>query len=171
MLLWEIMVQCSGPPSPGARGWWLHCSMVLAAVATSLPVWRHSNIRSCVQALLFILSVSLTVYFLVKRFVCNFTEYSSRGFPIGFFNPAIPTKIFSQSRYPNSFYLPIPIMQFCFGPFPKCKRASSLDDDLLNQHWSVEFYDHRKAWVYLFSPKWWYRSFKKLSKFCTNNVR
>ena len=107
----------------------------------------HSNIRSCVQALLFILSVSLTVYFLVKRFVCNFTEYSSRGFPIGFFNPAIPTKIFSQSRYPNGFYLPIPIpiMQFCFGPFPKCKRVSSLDDDLLNQHWSVEFYDHRKA--------------------------
>ena len=133
----------------------------------------HSNIRSCVQALLFILSVSLTVYFLVRRFVCNFTEYSSRGFPIRFFNPAIPTKIFSQSRYPNGFYLPIPIpiMQFCFGPFPKCKRVSSLDDDLLNQHWSVEFYDHRKAWVYLFSPKWWYRSFKKLSKFCTNKVR
>ena len=44
-----------------------------------------------------------------------------RGPPIGFFNPAIPTKIFSQYLYPDGLYrpIPIPIVQFCLIPFPK----------------------------------------------------
>ena len=57
---------------------------------------------------------------------------------MGFFNPAIPTTIFSQSRNPDGLYrpipIPIPIIQFCLGPFPKLKRAFSVGDDFLNQH-------------------------------------
>ena len=60
------------------------------------------------------------------------------GSSIGFCNPAIPTTIFSQSRNPDGLYrpipIPIPIIQFCLGPFPKLKRAFSVGDDFLNQH-------------------------------------
>ena len=44
-----------------------------------------------------------------------------RGSPIGFFTPAIPTKIFSQSRNPDGLYQPISIsiIQFFLSPFPK----------------------------------------------------
>ena len=74
---------------------------------------------------------------------------------------SIPTKLFSQSRNPDGLYrpIPIPIIQFCLIPFPKLRRAFPVGDDFLNQHWSVEIYSHRKARVYLFSPKWWYCSF------------
>ena len=52
-------------------------------------------------------------------------EVHRRAFPIGFFNPAVPTKIVSQSCNPKGLYrpIPIPIIQFCPGPFPKPKRA------------------------------------------------
>ena len=72
--------------------------------------------------------------------------------PIGFFNPSIPTKIFSQSRNPDGLYqpFPIPIIQFCLSPFPKLREAFPVDNDFFNQHWSVKVYSHRKAWIYLF---------------------
>ena len=58
------------------------------------------------------------------------------GSSIGFFNPAIPTTIFSQSRNPDGLYrpIPIPIIQFCLSLFPKLKRAFSVGDAFLNQH-------------------------------------
>ena len=39
-------------------------------------------------------------------------EGAIRGSPIGFFNPAIPTGIFPQSRNPDGFYrlIPIPVI-------------------------------------------------------------
>ena len=85
-------------------------------------------------------------------------EVHRRAFPIGFFNPAVPTKIVSQSCNPKGLYrpIPIPIIQFCPGPFPKPKRAFLVGDDFLNQHWSVEVYSRHKAWVYFFSPKSWF---------------
>ena len=63
--------------------------------------------------------------------------------PIGFFNPAIPTKIFFQSRNPDGLYrpIPIPILQFCLRSFPKL-RKTFLGDDFLNQYWSVEIFAH-----------------------------
>ena len=87
------------------------------------------------------------------------------GSPIGFFNPAIPTKIFSQSPNPDGLYrpIPIPIIQFCLRSFPKPRRAFPAGDNFLNQHWSVDFYSYRQAWVYLFSPKWW-RSFQSFAR-------
>ena len=59
-----------------------------------------------------------------------------RGSPVAFFNPAIPTKIFSQSLKPDGLYWPnpIPIIQFCLSPFPKLRRAFSVGNDFLNQH-------------------------------------
>ena len=59
-----------------------------------------------------------------------------KGSLIGFFNPAILTKIVSQSRNPDGLYqsIPIPIIQFCLSPFPKLRRALPLGDDFLNQH-------------------------------------
>lgn len=59
-----------------------------------------------------------------------------RGSPIGFFNLAIMTKIFSQSRNPNALYrpVPMPIIPFFLGPFPKLRRAFPVGDDFLNQH-------------------------------------
>ena len=73
------------------------------------------------------------------------------GSSIGFFNPAIPTTIFSQSHNPDGLYrpipIPIPIIQYCLGPFPKLKRAFSVGDDFLNQHWSVDVYGHRMLFL------------------------
>ena len=45
--------------------------------------------------------------------------------PIGFFNPAIPTKIISQSRNPDGLYrrIPIPFINFFQRPIPQLKRA------------------------------------------------
>ena len=78
----------------------------------------------------------------------NLTAKSKRGTPIAFFNPTIPTKIFSQSLNPDGLYwpIPIPMIQFCLSPFPKLRRAFSVGDDFLNQHWSVEVYGHRKEY-------------------------
>ena len=58
------------------------------------------------------------------------------GSSVACFNPAIPTKIFSQSRSPDGLYrpIPIPIIQFCLNPFPELRRAFSVGDDFLNQH-------------------------------------
>lgn len=39
----------------------------------------------------------------------HWPPYLNRGSPIGFFNPAIPTKIFPAFRNPERFYRPIPI--------------------------------------------------------------
>ena len=46
-----------------------------------------------------------------------------RGFPIGFLNSAIPTKIFSQFRNPDGLFRSIPVTQLCFSPVPKLRRA------------------------------------------------
>ena len=45
------------------------------------------------------------------------------GSSIGFFNPAIPTTIFSQSRNPDVLYRPILILiiPFCLSLFPKLR--------------------------------------------------
>ena len=61
--------------------------------------------------------------------LCFKTNYKKRAF----FNPAIPTKIFFQSRNPDGLYwpIPIPIIQFCLSPFPKLGRAFSVGDDFL----------------------------------------
>ena len=47
-----------------------------------------------------------------------------RGFPIGFLNFAIPTKIISESRNPDGLYrpIPIPILHLRLSPFPKLSR-------------------------------------------------
>ena len=54
--------------------------------------------------------------------LCFKTNYKKRAF----FNPAIPTKIFSQSRNPDGLYwpIPIPIVQHT-------RRAFSVGDDFL----------------------------------------
>ena len=77
----------------------------------------------------------------------NLAGKSKRGTPIAFFNPTIPTKIFSQSLYSDGLYWPIPIPitdTICLSPFPKLRRAFSVADAFLNQRWSVEVYGHRK---------------------------
>ena len=63
-----------------------------------------------------------------------------------------------QSRAQDHFGL-LSAVWFCLSLFPKLRRAFPVGDDFLNQHWSVEVYSHRKAWVYFFSPKWWHCSF------------
>ena len=54
---------------------------------------------------------------------------SIRGSPIGSFNPAIPTKIFPQSRNHDGFYqlIPIPITFFKLNPLPQRRKAFSVD--------------------------------------------
>ena len=53
-------------------------------------------------------------------------QWQWRGSPIGFFNPAIPTGIFSQSRNPDGFnrLIPIPVMfSFLNKSLPQQKRS------------------------------------------------
>ena len=53
----------------------------------------------------------------------HYTQYG--GSPIGSFNPAIPTKIFPQSRNPDGFYQLIPIpATFFLSPLPQRKPES-----------------------------------------------
>ena len=63
--------------------------------------------------------ISSTVYNL--KWLCQY-----RRSPIGFFNPAIPTGIFPQSRNPDGFYrlIPIPVI---FSPKKKDLRSSVPD--------------------------------------------